>query len=57
VLFLSRKVDEAVIIGDNIRIMLVEIRGDQVRLGIAAPAEVIVDRQEVHERRMELPDE
>jgi carbon storage regulator len=50
-LVLSRKVGEAVMIGDNIRIMLVDIRGDKVRLGIAAPPEVIVGRLEVHEKR------
>jgi carbon storage regulator len=50
-LVLSRKVGEALVIGDAIRITLVAVRGDQVRLGIAAPEEVVVDRQEVHERR------
>ncbi len=48
-LVLSRQRDESIIIGDNIVITIVDIRGDKVRLGIAAPAEVPVHRQEVFE--------
>ena len=48
-LVLSRKKDEKIIIGDNISIMVVEIRGDKVRLGIDAPKEVSVHRREVYE--------
>ena len=48
-LVLSRKKDEKIIIGDNITIMVIEIRGDKVRLGIEAPREVTVHRQEVYE--------
>ena len=48
-LVLSRKKDEKIIIGDNITIMVIEIRGDKVRLGIDAPREVTVHRQEVYE--------
>jgi carbon storage regulator len=56
-LVLSRKRDERIVIGDNIVITVVEVRGDKVRLGIEAPAEVPVHRQEVIEamRRAELP--
>lgn len=50
-LVLTRKVGEEIVIGDNIRITLVAIQGDRVRIGINAPKEVIVDRQEVHEKR------
>ena len=46
-LVLSRKRDERIVIGDNIVITIVEVRGDKVRLGIDAPAEVPVHRQEV----------
>ena len=46
-LVLSRKKDEKIIIGDNISIMVVEIQGDKVRLGIDAPREVTVHREEV----------
>jgi carbon storage regulator len=50
-LVLSRKVGEEIVIGDNIRLMVVSIQGDRMRLGISAPKEVVVDRQEVHEKR------
>lgn len=46
-LVLSRKKDEAVVINDDITIVIVEIRGDKVRLGIEAPKEVPVHRREV----------
>ena len=48
-LVLSRKRDEKIVIGDNITVMVIEIRGDKVRLGIEAPREVSVHRQEVYE--------
>ncbi|MBA3311731.1 MAG: carbon storage regulator CsrA [Planctomycetota bacterium] len=47
-LVLSRKKDEKIIIGDNITLMVIEIRGDKVRLGIDAPKEVSVHREEVY---------
>jgi carbon storage regulator len=48
-LVLSRKRDERIVIGDNIVITVIDIRGDKVRLGIEAPVEVPVHRQEVLE--------
>ena len=48
-LILSRKIDEKVVIGDDIIISIVEIRGDQVRIGIKAPKKVKVFRQEVYD--------
>jgi carbon storage regulator len=48
-LVLSRQRDESIVIGDNIVITIVDIRGDKVRLGIEAPGEVPVHRQEVFE--------
>ena len=48
-LVLSRKEDEKIVIGDNIVITIVDIRGDKVRLGIEAPKEVPVHRTEVYE--------
>ncbi len=48
-LVLSRKKDEWIIIGSNIKICVVEIRSDKVRLGIEAPREVIVHRKEVQD--------
>lgn len=48
-LVLSRKRDEKIVIGDSITLMVIEIRGDKVRLGIEAPKDVTVHRQEVYE--------
>ena len=48
-LVLSRQRDESIIIGDHIVITVVDIRGDKVRLGIVAPKEVPVHRQEVYD--------
>lgn len=48
-LVLSRQRDESIFIGDHIKITIVDIRGDKVRLGIEAPTEVPVHRQEVYE--------
>ena len=48
-LVLSRKKNESIIIDDKITIVVVEIRGDKVRLGIDAPKEVPVHRREVYE--------
>jgi carbon storage regulator len=46
-LILSRKVNEKIMIGDDISVSIIEIRGDQVRLGVDAPKAVKVYRQEV----------
>ena len=48
-LVLSRQRDESIIIGDNIVVTVVDVRGDKVRLGIEAPREVSVYRREVYE--------
>lgn len=48
-LVLSRKKNESIIIDNKITIVVVEIRGDKVRLGIEAPKELTVHRKEVHE--------
>lgn len=48
-LVLSRKKNEAIVISNDIKIVVVEIRGDRVRLGIDAPASVPVHRMEVYE--------
>jgi carbon storage regulator len=48
-LVLSRQRDESIIIGDNIVVTIVDIRGDKVRLGINAPSEIPVHRREIHE--------
>lgn len=48
-LVLSRKKNEAIVIGGDVTVTVVEIRGDKVRLGIVAPKEVTVHRHEVQE--------
>lgn len=48
-LCLSRKKNEVIMIGDDIRITIIEIRGDKVRLGFDAPSDVSVHRLEVFE--------
>jgi carbon storage regulator len=48
-LVLSRHRDESIIIGDDIVVTIVDIRGDKVRLGIEAPTDIPVHRQEVYE--------
>ena len=46
-LVLSRQRDESIMIGDNVQVTIVDIRGDKVRLGIIAPTEIPVHRKEV----------
>lgn len=48
-LVLSRKKNESICIGNEIRVMIVEVRGDKVRLGIDAPKEIPVHREEIFE--------
>jgi carbon storage regulator len=48
-LVLSRQRDESIMIGDNVQVTIVDIRGDKVRLGIVAPDEVSVHRKEVYD--------
>lgn len=48
-LVLSRRVNQEICIGDNIRVMVIEIRGDKVRLGVAAPRDVPVHRREIYD--------
>jgi carbon storage regulator len=48
-LILSRRVNEKIVIGDDVVVSVVEVRGDQVKLGIEAPRHVKVFRQEVYD--------
>ncbi len=52
-LVLSRKPDQTIIIDGDIRVTVLSIQGDKVRLGIVAPIGVRVDREEVHNRILE----
>lgn len=49
-LILTRKVGETIVINENIRVTVLAIRGSQIRLGVEAPADVPVHRQEIQER-------
>lgn len=52
-LVLTRRVGETIVIDHDIRVTIVSVRGDRVRVGITAPKFVQVDREEIHERRAE----
>lgn len=52
-LILTRKQGEVIRIGDKVRIMILDVRGSQVKLGITAPSDVAVHREEVYERIQE----
>jgi carbon storage regulator len=49
-LILTRKIGECITIGDHIRVYVVGVRGKQVRLGIEAPSDAVVHREEVYHR-------
>jgi len=50
-LVLTRNINESIIIGDDIKITVLDVSGRSVRLGIDAPRDVIVDREEIREKR------
>ncbi|MBU0675101.1 MAG: carbon storage regulator CsrA [Proteobacteria bacterium] len=52
-LVLSRKVGEAIVVGDDIRIRILEMKGGQVRVGIEAPDQVAVHRDEIFQKILE----
>ncbi len=49
-LVLTRKAGEGIIIGDNIKVTVIEVKGGGIRIGIDAPAEMKIHRQEVYDR-------
>lgn len=49
-LVLTRKVHQSIVIGDNVEVVVLEVRGEQVRLGIRAPKDVTVHRKEIYEQ-------
>lgn len=52
-LVLTRKVHQSIIIGDEIEVVVLEVRGEQVRIGIRAPKNVSVHRKEIYEQIQE----
>ena len=52
-LILTRKIGESITIGDKIKVYVMEIKGRQVRLGIEAPADTMVHREEVYQKILE----
>ena len=55
-LVLSRRIGEEIVIDGHIRVKVVAVHGNRVRLGIVAPQEVAVHREEIHRQRMEFAD-
>ncbi|MFS0827629.1 carbon storage regulator CsrA [Pseudomonas phoenicis] len=49
-LILTRKAGETIVINDNIRVTVLQVKGNQIRIGVEAPADVAVHRSEIHER-------
>jgi carbon storage regulator len=52
-LVLSRKVGDEIVINGHVRITIVALKGDRVRVGVSAPPEVQIDRAEVHQKRQQ----
>ena len=50
-LVLSRKVDQAIVIAGKVRVVVAAVRGETVRLGVQAPRDIVVDREEVFVRK------
>lgn len=56
-LILTRKVNESLIVGDNITITVLGVKGNQVRIGVDAPKDVAVHREEIYQRISDKPAE
>lgn len=56
-LVLTRKVGQSIVIGDEIEVVILEVRGEQVRVGIRAPKNVSVHRKEIYEQIHEDPND
>jgi carbon storage regulator len=52
-LVLTRKVHQSIVIGDDVEVVVLEVRGEQVRLGIRAPKNVAVHRKEIYDQILE----
>jgi carbon storage regulator len=56
-LILTRRINETIMIGTDVRVTIIDVKGNQVRVGVAAPREVEVHREEVYEKiRAEMAD-
>lgn len=56
-LILTRRINETIMIGADVRVTIIDVKGNQVRVGVAAPREVEVHREEVYEKiRAEMAD-
>lgn len=56
-LVLTRRPGEQIVIDGNIRLTVISVKGDRIRIGVEAPPSVVVDREEIHERRLHSPEE
>lgn len=56
-LILTRKVGESLLIGDDVSITILNIRGNQVKIGVKAPKDVSVHREEIYQRIKKVQDE
>lgn len=52
-LVLTRKLNQSIVIGDDVEVVVLEVRGEQVRLGIRAPKNVVVHRKEIYDQILE----
>ncbi len=52
-LVLTRKIHQSIVIGDAVEVVVLEVRGEQVRLGIRAPKDVAVHRKEIYDQIVE----
>ncbi len=56
-LVLTRQINDSIIIGDNIKVYLLDIKGSRAKIGIEAPREIHIHREEVFDRRQQEKDE
>lgn len=55
-LCLSRKAGESIVINDDIKVTIIQIQNGKVRLGVTAPESVPIDREEIHQKKLEQMD-
>lgn len=56
-LILTRRAGETLVIGEDVRVKVLEVKGQQVRIGVTAPREVAVHREEIYERIRQAEEE